>query len=292
MADDDVLVRRLGPADLDAAGAVLDAAFERSGMVSGLRLAYALQAESWFCASREGSLLGVVGAYDYGPVASVGMMAVMPAAQRHGLGERLMAALLAHLDGRDCPVVFLDASAAGQRLYPKLGFEPDGETLRMSLARPPSESSAWPLAPGAVDITVLPLREDELAELAAFDAPLFGASRAAVLRAFWLGSPGRAFVARDSTRGIAGYIMAGGNHIGPWVATSPAAAARLLSAALALPYTAQPFTTCPAQNGNATALLEASGFAVSERLLHMRRGGSRDPRQVAHLYGQASLTLG
>ena len=76
-------------------------------------------------------MAGIVGAYNYGPCASIGMMAVHPQAQRQGIGYILMRSLVKHLDGQGVPLLFLEASAAGQRLYPSLDFEPDGETLRM-----------------------------------------------------------------------------------------------------------------------------------------------------------------
>src|SRR5512139_2473172 len=117
-----VTIAHLSAADVPEAGEVLDAAFGRAGMILGLSRVFALQGDGWFCARRDGRIIGVVGAYDYGPVASIGMMAVHPSAQRQGVALRLMTELAADLDARGCPLSFLDASAVGQPLYPKLGF--------------------------------------------------------------------------------------------------------------------------------------------------------------------------
>lgn len=299
MGGSELTINRLAVRDLEEAGVVLDEAFGRSGMLSGLRLAYSLQPESWFCARLGEWIVATVGAYDYGPVASIGMMAVAPAAQRQGVGGRLLAALLDYLDGRGCPLSFLDASAAGQRLYPKLGFLAEGETLRMRQLRP--ELGLPPFPPdgppslrltGVADVMVSSMAQEDLAQVAAFDAPVFGGDRGQVLASFWLGSADRAFVARGRLGEVSGYVMAAANHIGPWVATAPDIAAALLSAALALPYREPPFLTIPSDNVAGVSLLAEYGFEITERLLHMRRGGGRDPRQTRLLYSQASLTLG
>lgn len=282
MTQPDLDIAHLTETDLPEAGAVLDAAFGRQGMTGNLRAAHALQPASWFCARRDGQITALVGAYDYGAFCCIGMMAVHPAAQRQGIGERLLAYLLDHVAA---PVALLDASDAGQRLYPRLGFRPEGETLRLSLLRPPGGETGGAAA-------VARLAEDDLPDVAAFDAPIFGADRFAVLRGFWRVAPERVLLARDEAGGIAGFLFSNGNHIGPWCAVTPAAAGQLLSAALAQPWRVPPMLTCPADNRAALALLEARGFAVTERLLHMRRGGTHDPRQTVLLYGQASLTLG
>lgn len=282
MTNLDLGIAQLTDDDVVEAGAVLDTAFGRQGMTGNLRAAHALQPASWFCARRNCQIVALVGAYDYGAFCCIGMMAVHPLEQRRRIGEWLLAHLLEHVGA---PVALLDASAAGQRLYPRLGFAPEGETLRMNLLRPsaPASGDASPVAP---------ITEDDLAEVAAFDAPLFGAERLAVLRAFWRTAPERALLTRDEAGRMTGFLFSTSNHIGPWSAVTPAAAEQLLSAALAQPWRVPPMLTCPAENPAAITLLEAHGFAVTERLLHMRRGGTHDPRRIVFMYGQASLTLG
>lgn len=263
-------------------------------MLGGLRRAFELQPDGWFCARRGGQMIGVVGAYDYGPLASIGMMGVHPSAQRQGVAARLMTGLEAYLDARGCPLSFLDASAAGQHLYPGLGFVAEGETWRMWRSEPWA-SPALPEPSGTRAIAGLEVRRFEtrdLSPVAAFDAPFFGADRIDVIRVFWSRSTERSFVITGAGGRIEGYLIADSNHIGPWSAASPEAAARLLAAALTLPFDGAVTLTCPATNTAAVALLERNGFAITERLLHMRRGGTADPRQTPYLYAQASLTLG
>lgn len=295
MTNDSIEIVRLAQADVTAGGGVLDAAFGRQGMAIGLGLALALQPESWFCARRDKRIVALVGAYDYGPVASIGMMAVHPSVQRQGVGANLMAALIAYLEDRGCPVLFLDASAAGQYLYPKLNFIAEGETLRMTRPWPPPRVAAVARSEGAVgkDVAVSePHTRDDIEEMIAFDAPIFGANRSAVIWSFCAANPPGVFLARDTAGRMVGYLITSQTHIGPWVATSSSAASALLSTALRLPFKNPVYTTCPAANDDAIALLSAHGFVVSEQLLHMRRGGAADPRRTEHIYSQASLTLG
>jgi hypothetical protein len=146
--------------------------------------------------------------------------------------------------------------------------------------------------PATQSLAVALFPETALPEVVAFDRPLFGAGREQILTAYRATDPRRAFIVRDTAGTLAGYLLASGNHIGPWVATTFQAAEALLSAALALPYTNPPFVTIPGDNAGGVALLERRGFVVTERLLHMRRGGTGDPRRVGCIYSQASLTLG
>jgi len=136
------------------------------------------------------------------------------------------------------------------------------------------------------------LEAADLDEVVAFDAPIFGAGRAAVIRSSCERYPGRAFVVEDATGRVSGYLIAGRTAIGPWSAASERAAETLLQAALALAYDDGPRLVLPASNGAGRALLERYGFVQTETLTHMRRGGPADPRDCAHIYAQASLMLG
>jgi GNAT superfamily N-acetyltransferase len=285
-------ITHLDEAGLAEAGSILDAAFGRNGMEGPLRQVYALQPQNWLCARRcepqcDGEMIALVGAYNYGSFASIGMMAVVPAAQRQGVGEAVMVEVGRFLEEHGCPTMLLDASAAGQHLYPRLGFLAEGETLRMA-----QTGVDRGCAPAAAGLIVGPFAEESLPEVVAFDALLFGAERGQILAAYRATDPSRAFVVRDAAGALAGYLLASGNHIGPWTATTLEAAEALLPAALALPFTSPPFVTIPSENAGGVELLARRGFAVTERLLHMRRGGAGDPRRVGCLYSQASLTLG
>ncbi len=88
------------------------------------------QPGGWLLADLDGELAGMVGAVDYGPFASIGMMVVRPELQRKGIGLELMRAILHWVEQRGCPLVILEATPAGEALYTRLGFFPVDVTLR------------------------------------------------------------------------------------------------------------------------------------------------------------------
>jgi ribosomal protein S18 acetylase RimI-like enzyme len=223
------------------------------------------------------------GAIDYGPFAYIGLMAVLPSLQRRGVASAIMDRLLAWIADRGCPTALLDASPAGERLYEKLGFVDDDTVIQYvqddCAMRPrPSER-------------VGPLAEADLAALEAFDTPIFGASRAAVLATLRAEYPDRAFVVRDQAGAPAGYLVAQPQTIGPWVARGPAEAEALLAAALALDFEEAPRVLAPGANTHAAGLLMRYGFSPQRSLRHMRYGDAIPARREL-VYGQASYAIG
>jgi len=282
-------VRPLGKDDLDAAAAILDAAYAAPRGYRGELARYLrLQPDGWLLALLDGRPAGVVGAIDYGPFAYVGLMGVHPRGQRRGVALALMGRLLDWLDARHCPLALLDASAAGEPLYARLGFVEDARSLlfRRETGLPTSAASAAPAA------TVTPLRPDDLPALARFDRPIFGADHSAVFASYLADAPERAFLARDRAGAIEGYVFAQTQRLGPWAASRPEDADALLTAALSLPFDDAPVTLVPSVNPDAARLLRRHGFALQRSLSHMRRGGDAPPGRRALLYGQASFAIG
>ncbi len=285
-----VSIRNITPADLDIADAILVSAYEtgrsrRRELQRGLDL----QPDGWFLALLDGRPVGVGGAVDYGPFASVGLMAVLPNARRRGVAARLLARILTWLDGRGCPRAALSATEAGTSLYRRYGFVDEGQTL---VFRPqdnmPLPTPGLALSP-STRVTVL--RREELPELIAFDAPLFGAERAGLLAAYWADDPRRTLVAREASGAIAGYLVAQPRILGPWAATTEEVADSLLTAALALPFESGPIAII----GDTSAAIEAlprHGLTHQGTLLHMTRGATAMPGQPRSIYGQASFALG
>ncbi|MFL5802756.1 MAG: GNAT family N-acetyltransferase [Roseiflexaceae bacterium] len=277
-------IRLLTEDDLDVADAILMPAYgvPRSRKRE-LRRYLALQPDGWLLALLDGEPAGLGGAIDYGPFAYIGLMAVHPALQHRGIATAILERLLAWIDARGCPVALLDASPAGAPLYEKFRFVDQDKALLFHL-------DDCALNPRLSD-QVAPLRAEELPALAAFDAPIFGANRAAVLAAYLADYPDRAFVARDAGGQISGYLFAQAHAIGPWVAHDPDVAEMLLAAALPLQFAEAPRVIIPGANSSAAALLLRYGFSPQRALRHMRRGGDL-PRQRALLYGQASFAIG
>ncbi|MGH2387702.1 MAG: GNAT family N-acetyltransferase [Chloroflexota bacterium] len=279
-------IRRMTADDLEPLVPVVNGAYRRSTTsVEDLHRYLCLHPTGWLVAEWNGSLAGMVGDVDYGSRAWVGLMAVDPPLQGRGIARALMEALLHQLDQARCPTVVLDASEAGAPLYEKLGFvDIDLVDAYRSAVRPSSPSSLPP--------AVAPLRDTDLAETAALDAAAFGHDRSAVIASFLADDRERAFVHREPEGAIDGYLIAQPLRIGPWAASSPAAAGALLSAALTLPYLDEPSVLIPRANTEGIALLEEQEFTRQRCLRHMRRGAPLIGDRRDLRYGQASFTLG
>jgi N-acetylglutamate synthase-like GNAT family acetyltransferase len=217
-----------------------------SSFQSELQRYLKLQPDGWLIAECDGSPVGMVGAVDYGGVAYVGLMGVHPAAQKQGIGWALLEKLLAWLDRRNCPLALLDATQAGVPLYAKFGFVEDEKSLVFE------QDSVGKRVNCLTQVRVL--RSHDLNALSAFDTPIFGADRQEVFAAFLQEIPDRAFIVRDETDQISGYLFAQSEKLGPWAANTPEVAETLLAAALSLPDN-MPKVLVPGSNVSARQLL-------------------------------------
>lgn len=278
-------IRTLTEADLDDADRIMQDAFRRTQSARAELATYlSLQPDGRLLALVDGAPVGMVGAIDYGPFAYIGTMGVRQAWQQRGIGYALMERLLEWLNARGCPMVRLDASAAGQQLYPKLGFVTDEETYVLK----PQHSIASTRVSGRVQVA----RVEDLEAIAEFDAPIFGARRAVVFQRYYAWLNDRVFLTHDETGQISGYLFAQTRSLGPWAARRPQDAAALLSTALSLSYETPPAARVPSSNPVAVELLRGSGFQLIEALAHMRRGGDKTPDHRKLLYALASFAIG
>lgn len=123
----DLLVRRLGDADVPACAALARAVGWRSLETQWKMM---LQVGDAFGAELGGTLVGTVIVNRFGSaLVSVAMMVVSPSHQRKGVGHRLMEAALEHARGA---AVFLYATEVGRPLYESLGFVKIGASRRMT----------------------------------------------------------------------------------------------------------------------------------------------------------------
>ncbi len=281
-------IRRLTVADLDAANDILAAAYgSPANRATTLRRYLEIQPDGWLLVLLDGQPVGLGGAVNYGPFASIGSVGIRPEARRQGVAWALMERLLSWLEATGCGVMVLVATEAGAPLYTRLGFVEDGATLICRREGPA------PLAPLAPSPHVSVLNAADLPALARFDAPIFGAARPAVLAAYATADPTRAFVVRDDAGELTGYLIAQGQTLGPWGARTPEDAEALLTHVLRLPFEGGlTRVIIPPGNAEATPLLRRYGFGEPFALRHMRRGGTAAPGRSALLYGQASFAIG
>ena len=174
---------------------------------------------------REGSLAAVGSGISYGALGFVGNMVVAEKHRRRGVGAAVLEAILDFLGERGCTRLELFATPAGRPLYARHGFALTAPSAVVRLPR------TTPLArDGALTIEEI----QDVAEIAAYDAPRFGGDRARLL-AMMARDPQRPLLAARSDGAIAGYLWlrSDGPRIGPFIAEDTAVAAALLAQAFA-----------------------------------------------------------
>lgn len=280
-----IVVRKMTRADLETADRIAMAAYESPNSYAAILGLYLdLQPDGWRLALLNGEPAGLGGVVDFGPFAYLGMMSVLPTARKRGLGQVLMESLLSWLDARGCPTVLLNARAQAVSLYERSGFVTREQTRQIQF---PAPAPAPELVPG-VSLMV----QADLPALAEFDAPAFGASRLAVLSAYFEANPRRCFVSRNAQGQLTGFLYARQRAIGPWHAANTEAADALFQQAQLLPYTGTYNVSVSEKNTAALALLAHHQGTPLATLAHMYRGQplARDPHQ--RIYSLASLMLG
>ena len=280
-------IRLMTEGDLARADVVLRAAFGTpDSRIPDLRRYCSLQPDGWFVAEADGELAGTVGVVILGSFAYIGSMAVAPALQRRGIARALMQHVLAWIDARGCAAALLDASEFGAPLYSSLGFVPAGQ-VRVLQRDTRMRFTGTRRVPQVNRMGV-----GDIPALVEFDAPLYGASRAALFYRFLDEFHDRAFITRDAGGRMTGFLIAQQRRIGPWVANNPCDAEALLRAALTLDYDGAAAVLVPSPNTSASGFLQRYGFHFLRAQLHIWRGRAYPARERAMIYGQASFMVG
>ena len=219
----------------------------------------------------------------------IGMVLVDPEHRKHGIGTQLLKKTIEYLDQQKIPTMKLDATPQGRPLYEKLGFVAEYEIERWVLKRSPGSDASTPKSNRAS------LTEVQLKLILSMDRDVFGADRSFLLRSlqhetpeFTLGDwedakpQGYAFGRRGSFS----------DHLGPWMATSSAAAERLLDEFLALSSRENILVDRLTANPVTAELLRARGFAFARNLTRMHRGPNAHPGNSASLCAIAGPEFG
>ena len=219
------------------------------------------------------------GCLTFGEIAYLGLVGVLPAFQRRGIGRILMERLMRYADARGAQTLLLDASAAGAPLYLSMGFMTTDETWVFS-----SEATASPANGASSSPRVRAATAADREAILALDRQAYGADRTRLLDACL--TDGRALVHEQG-----GFCIAQDAYIGPLVAAQKDAAAELLDAALALPFSRPPEVLTRASQPFMPQLLAARGLRHARSLKHMQKGGAlRPPRPL--LCSPQSLATG
>ncbi len=242
-----------------------------------------------FVAAVDGVDAGTATVVSYGASFSwIGMVLVDPAYRRRGVGAALLHAAI------DCAAplgpVRLDATPLGKQLYDTLGFRDEYRLARME--RPAVGSAVAPTANANAVSSITP---DRLPAVTAYDAPLFGAPRPAILEALCSNRPAYAWAAWQDDR-VIGYCLGrtGSRYeqIGPVVADDEATARALLLAALGRCATSAVIVDALVDHGGWMAFLRSLGFVEQRPFIRMCLGGGHDFGEPARQYAIAGPEIG
>lgn len=246
-----------------------------------------------------GRKAGTATAIRYGAQAGwIGMVLVHPDLRRYGIGKALLNRTIAYLKGLGVESIKLDATPMGKTVYVPLGFVDEYEIERHQGAAPaaPAAADGLPCSEsrfGSADI--VPITEELMEELIAFDAGYFGIRRAEVLRMLAARDRQYSFCLKEKGH-ITGYLMAHqGFHAvqaGPWVADSYPAAEALFEALLSTAAGQSIFLDVPCLNTEGAALMAKFGFTVQRGFSRMYLGSNKHPGQPKGIYGTSGAEKG
>src|ERR1044072_2141876 len=121
-------IRLLVESDIPAAMELKEAACWNQTEADWRRL-LSLEPNGCFGAVKDGRLVGTTTTTIYGELAWIGMVLVEPQQRRQGIAAKLMNAAVEYLEGK-VETIKLDATALGQPVYEKFGFEVESEVER------------------------------------------------------------------------------------------------------------------------------------------------------------------
>lgn len=254
-----------------------------------------------FVARYGAASVGTATVVPYGTAFSwIGMVLVDPAYRRRGVGTALLKRAIAEALPYGC--VRLDATPQGEPLYTRLGFRAEYGLLRMT--RQPQAVPRQPPGPMIAGASVLGIPGNavcrvldpaRLAELIAFDAPIFGAARGGILGPLVRNAPRYAFACLqdDVLRGFCiGRSGAVCEQIGPVVADSYEIAEALLLCALGACDQRPVIVDAASAQSTWVAFLRGLGFKVLRPFTRMVLGDDGPSGMPERQYAIAGPEIG
>jgi GNAT superfamily N-acetyltransferase len=233
-----------------------------------------MQPDGCFVGELDGTAVATTAAFIFGPVAWIAMVLVDVDSRRKGVATTLLKHALDFLDRQDVKTIRLDATAAGQPVYERLGFAPEYPLTRYQGTVPIADcglriaDSAHGTNPQSA------ITNPQLREVAAFDCRMTGTPREKMLVRLFEESPEITQVLRRNGQ-LEGYITArhGANAtlIGPCIATAYAGPT-LLGDALSHCSGRPVFIDIPRDNAPAIEIAEKSRLNIQRHFMRMCRG--------------------
>jgi GNAT superfamily N-acetyltransferase len=240
-----------------------------------------LRFSPWGCfiAGSDGEDLGMVASVNYGDIAWIGNLVVLPMSRGQGIGAKLMQHAMDYLVSTGTKSIRLDGVQMAIPLYHRLGFRDEYWSLRYTgVARKHPET------------TCKSMRKEDLNEVTTLDLSVFKASRRDILEYFYGLYPELCFTAWDEGE-LVGYIMAKQGKdqvkIGPWIAKRGyhSEAEQLLDSVMNQRVGANLWVGVPEANKASISILEENGFTSLPSSLRMCYGGCRVVEDVISIFG-------
>jgi GNAT superfamily N-acetyltransferase len=256
-------IRLLFESDIPAAMQLKEAAKWNQTEADWRRL-LTLEPDGCFGAIKDGRLVGTTTTTTYGSdLAWIGMVLVDPQHRRQGIAAQLMKVALDYLKGR-VTTIKLDATALGQPVYEKLGFEVESLIERWSGVANSSESNT----PGETVV--------DRDELFALDQLAFNANRSKLLAELMVNAPVSPVVVRAADGSMNGYALARSGtravYVGPIVAKDDRQAEMLLDQVLSQLNGRRVYIDFNTECGTSANVLSDRGFVKERELVRMRAG--------------------
>ena len=222
-----------------------------------------LEPNGCFCALKDGRLVATTTTTTYGDeLAWIGMVLVDPQHRRQGIAAKLMRVALEYLEGK-VGAVKLDATALGQPVYERFGFQAESLVERWS--------RAWNSRGRDSND-----RTDFLSELMALDRMAFNADRSKLIGELVNRSVVSPVLVRDADGALSGYALARrgtrANYVGPVVAKDPQQVETLLDQVLSELGDSRVYIDFNTECSAGTSLLSDRGFVKERDLIRMTSG--------------------
>lgn len=230
-----------------------------------------------FIASIDGVDLGIVSTVNYGKIAWIGNLVVLPESRGKGIGAALMNHSMRYLFDAGVESIRLDGVQLAVPLYRRLGFKDEYWSLRYVGVASRNDVSG-----------VEPMVSSNLKIVGDYDESVFKGSRHEIIEYTYDKNPELAFTAWDGDR-LVGYIMAKHGKtnikIGPWISESPDVAEKLLKSVMNEVDGSDLWVGLPESNKASMEILEKHGFTPIQSSLRMCYGDCSKVEDVERVYG-------
>jgi ribosomal protein S18 acetylase RimI-like enzyme len=226
-----------------------------------------LEPDGCFVAEKEGVPVATTTTCCFGKCAWIAMVLVDTAFRNQGIAKEMLLHAIQYLENKGMTTVRLDATALGQGLYRKLGFEDEYEVARFT-REPVSGKFTSVYTPHIAS-------EEIIRDIITLDLLATGADRAMLLRdLISQGSPFYYTQDDDSQPESYAFTRAGISavQIGPAIAVNADAGRRVLDEMASYLQEERVFIDIPTQNAAAVCWAEANGFATQRTFMRMYRG--------------------